>query len=196
MLIWTLNMIGSFTITWPQTKPATTAQDYRLSYLLLCNISSRRRKDYHKLYFTRKMLFIRTCEIVPIWLVIIAIMYIKKYLIFVICTAGLFSEKKDQFWSRNTKIYKICKGFIFPNYNISQRKFGILLILGCCFKLWWYFCLDQNFVYYAMGPLTRQLQSGAWKEAGKTNLGASISNVNVQFLTTFCALSIENCMWI
>jgi hypothetical protein len=38
-------------------------------------------------------------------------------------------------------------------YNISQRNFGILLILWCSFKLWWNFCLDQNLVYNANGPL-------------------------------------------
>jgi hypothetical protein len=27
-------------------------------------------------------------------------------------------------------------------YNISQRNFGILLILWCSFKLWWNVCLD------------------------------------------------------
>jgi hypothetical protein len=32
-------------------------------------------------------------------------------------------------------------------YNISQRNFGLLLILWCSFKLWWHFCLDQNLVY-------------------------------------------------
>ena len=37
--------------------------------------------------------------------------------------------------------------------NISQRNFGILLILWCSFKLWWNFCLDQNLVYNANGPL-------------------------------------------
>ena len=29
-------------------------------------------------------------------------------------------------------------------YNISQRNFGILLILWCSFKLWWNFCLDLS----------------------------------------------------
>ena len=41
-------------------------------------------------------------------------------------------------------------------YNISQRNFGILPVLGCSFKLWWSFCLDQNLFYNANGPLTDQ----------------------------------------
>jgi hypothetical protein len=38
-------------------------------------------------------------------------------------------------------------------YSISQRNFGILLILWWSFKLWWNFCLDQNFSYKGKGPL-------------------------------------------
>jgi hypothetical protein len=34
-----------------------------------------------------------------------------------------------------------------------QQNFGILLILWCSFKLWWNFCLDQNFSYKGKGPL-------------------------------------------
>jgi hypothetical protein len=41
--------------------------------------------------------------------------------------------------TENWKLHKaICSAF----YNISQRNFGILLILSCSFKLWWNFCLD------------------------------------------------------
>jgi hypothetical protein len=40
-------------------------------------------------------------------------------------------------WLNNGKLRKaILSGF----YNISQRNFGILLILWCSFKLWWNFC--------------------------------------------------------
>jgi hypothetical protein len=35
-----------------------------------------------------------------------------------------------------------------------QRNFGILLILWCSFKLWWNFCLDQNFSYKVKGPFS------------------------------------------
>jgi hypothetical protein len=45
------------------------------------------------------------------------------------------------------------KAILSAFYNISQRNFGILLILWCAFKLWWNFCLDQNFSYKGKGPL-------------------------------------------
>jgi hypothetical protein len=48
---------------------------------------------------------------------------------------------------------QISQGYISVFYNISQRNFGILLILWCSFKLWWNFCLDQNLVYNANDPL-------------------------------------------
>jgi hypothetical protein len=55
-------------------------------------------------------------------------------------------------WLKNGKLrMAILSAF----YNISQRNFGILLILGCSFKLWWNFCLDQNLVYNANGPLKK-----------------------------------------
>jgi Golgi nucleoside diphosphatase len=65
-----------------------------------------------------------------------------------------------QFPVRNTKWLKngkLCKAILSAFYNISQRNFGILLILWCSFKLWWNFCLDQNFSYKGKGPLLRQL---------------------------------------
>jgi hypothetical protein len=52
-----------------------------------------------------------------------------------------------------TENCKFRKAILSAFYNISQRKFGILLILWCPFKLWWHFCLDQNLVYNANGPL-------------------------------------------
>jgi hypothetical protein len=58
---------------------------------------------------------------------------------------------------RNTKWLKngkFRKAILSAFYNISQRNFGILLILWCSFKLWWNFCLDQNFSYKGKGPLT------------------------------------------
>jgi hypothetical protein len=60
-----------------------------------------------------------------------------------------------QFPPRNTKWLKngkLRKAILSAFYNISQRKFGILLILRCSFKLWWNFCLDQNFSYKGKGP--------------------------------------------
>jgi hypothetical protein len=59
-------------------------------------------------------------------------------------------------WRRNTKWLKngkIRKAILSAFNNISQRNFGILLILWCSFKLWWNFCLDQNFSYKGKGPL-------------------------------------------
>jgi hypothetical protein len=52
-----------------------------------------------------------------------------------------------------TENCKFRKAILSAFYNISQRNFGILLILWCSFKLWWNFCLDQNLVYNANGPL-------------------------------------------
>jgi hypothetical protein len=65
-----------------------------------------------------------------------------------------------QFPVRNTKWLKngkLHKAILFQFYNISQRNFVILLILWCSFKLWWNFCLNQNLVYNANGPLKRLL---------------------------------------
>jgi hypothetical protein len=42
-------------------------------------------------------------------------------------------------WLKNSKL---CKVILSAFYNISQRNFGILLILWCSFKLWWNFYLD------------------------------------------------------
>jgi hypothetical protein len=61
-----------------------------------------------------------------------------------------------QFPMRNTKWLKngkFRKAILSAFYNISKRNFGILLILWCSFKLWWNFCLDQNFSYKGKGPL-------------------------------------------
>jgi hypothetical protein len=40
-----------------------------------------------------------------------------------------------------TENCKLRKAILSAFYNISQRNFGILLILWCSFKLWWNFCL-------------------------------------------------------
>jgi hypothetical protein len=42
-------------------------------------------------------------------------------------------------WLKNGKLRKV---ILSAFYNISQRNFGILLVLWCSFKLWWKFCLD------------------------------------------------------
>jgi hypothetical protein len=55
------------------------------------------------------------------------------------------SEKRYQFPARNTqwlKNGKLRRAILSAFYNISQRNFGILLILWCSFKLWWNFCPD------------------------------------------------------
>jgi hypothetical protein len=52
-------------------------------------------------------------------------------------------------WVKNSKLPR---AILSAFYNISQRNFGILLILWCSFKLWWNFCLDPNLVYNANGP--------------------------------------------
>jgi hypothetical protein len=41
-----------------------------------------------------------------------------------------------------TENCKLRKAILFAFYNISQRNFGILLILWCSFKLWWNVCPD------------------------------------------------------
>ena len=53
-------------------------------------------------------------------------------------------------WLKNGKLRK---AILSAFYNISQRNFGLLLILWCSFKLWWNFCLDKNLVYNANGPI-------------------------------------------
>jgi hypothetical protein len=58
-----------------------------------------------------------------------------------------------------TENCKFRKAILSAFYNISQRNFGILLILWCSFKLWWNFCLDQNLVYNANGPLISNIWS-------------------------------------
>jgi hypothetical protein len=44
-------------------------------------------------------------------------------------------------WLKNGKLRK---AILSAFYNISQRNFGILLILWCSFKLWWNFCSDLS----------------------------------------------------
>jgi hypothetical protein len=56
-----------------------------------------------------------------------------------------------------TENCKLRKAILSAFYNISQRNFGILLILWCSFKLWWNFCWDQNLVYYAIGQFPKVL---------------------------------------
>jgi hypothetical protein len=57
-----------------------------------------------------------------------------------------------------TENCKLPKAILSAFYNISQRNFGILLILWCSFKLWWNFCLDQNLVYYANGQFRASIK--------------------------------------
>ena len=44
-------------------------------------------------------------------------------------------------WLKNGKFRK---AILSAFYTISQRNFGILLILWCSFKLWWNFCPDLS----------------------------------------------------
>jgi hypothetical protein len=44
-------------------------------------------------------------------------------------------------WLKNGKFRK---AILSAFYNISQRNFGILLILWCSFKLWWNACPDLS----------------------------------------------------
>jgi hypothetical protein len=46
---------------------------------------------------------------------------------------------RDTKWLKNGKLRR---AILSAFYNISQRNFGILLILWCSFKLWWNVCLD------------------------------------------------------
>jgi hypothetical protein len=55
----------------------------------------------------------------------------------------------SRLWYKTTENCKFRRAILSAFYNISQRNFGILLILWCSFKLWWNFCLDQNLVYNA-----------------------------------------------
>jgi hypothetical protein len=56
-----------------------------------------------------------------------------------------------------TENCKFHRAIISAFYNISQRNFGILLILWCSFKLWWYFCLDlSRSSHKGKGPLYKQ----------------------------------------
>jgi hypothetical protein len=60
---------------------------------------------------------------------------------------GWEKVKRYQFPARNTKWLKngkLRRAILSAFYNISQRNFGILLILWCSFKLWWNFCLDLS----------------------------------------------------
>jgi hypothetical protein len=43
-----------------------------------------------------------------------------------------------------TENCKLRKAILSAFYKISQRNFGILLILWCSFKLWWNFCPDLS----------------------------------------------------
>jgi hypothetical protein len=53
----------------------------------------------------------------------------------------IMHNRGHQKWLKNGKLRRpILSAF----YNISQRNFGILLILWCSFKLWWNVCLDLS----------------------------------------------------
>jgi hypothetical protein len=64
-----------------------------------------------------------------------------------------------------TENCKLLNAILSAFYNISQRNFGILLILWCSFKPWWNFCLDQNLVCNASGPLRGIHATRVYKKA-------------------------------
>jgi hypothetical protein len=57
---------------------------------------------------------------------------------------------------------------------LQQR---ILLILWCSFKLWWNFCLDQNFSYKRKGPFI-----------------ISIENIQAVMAFFYIILSLNHCL--
>jgi hypothetical protein len=65
---------------------------------------------------------------------------------------GCLFPVRNTKWLKNGKLPRAISSAF---YNISQRNFGILLILWCSFKLWWNFCLDPNLVYNANGPFSQ-----------------------------------------
>jgi hypothetical protein len=95
-----------------------------------------------------------------------------------------------QFPVRNTKWLKngkLRRAILSAFYNISQRNFGIVLILWCSFKLWWNFCLDQNLVYNANGPLSHpEFCKGVLKDLQEMFEGTDfVFNILSQFHQTF-----------
>jgi hypothetical protein len=83
---------------------------------------------------------------------------------------------------RNTKWLKngkLRRAILSAFYNISQRNFGILLILWCSFKLWWTFCLDlsrSKFCSLGNRSIGRYTMSTHVKQV-VTNLQQTCSNV-------------------
>jgi hypothetical protein len=72
-------------------------------------------------------------------------------------------------WLKNGKL---CKAILSAFYNISQRNFGMLLILWCSFKLWWNFCLD---LLRSKFCLLRK-----WSTAGGNSLGWRLQLQNLK----------------
>jgi hypothetical protein len=90
-----------------------------------------------------------------------------------------------------TQNCKFRKAILSAFFNISQRNFGILLILWWSFKLWWNFCLDQNLVYNANGPLRRtQLNLIQWR----LSKGASGSHL-MTHVWSWSTLTVEGSVW-
>jgi hypothetical protein len=58
--------------------------------------------------------------------------------------SGVGASISRLFKYKMTENCKFRRAMLSAFYNISQRNFGILLILWCSFKLWWNFCLDLS----------------------------------------------------
>jgi hypothetical protein len=86
-----------------------------------------------------------------------------------------------------TENCKLRRAILSAFYNISQRNFGILLILWCSFKLWWNFCLDQNFSYKVKGPL---FTTSCWKQCFR-NMVVLLRNGERLLHECISSLSIE-----
>jgi hypothetical protein len=86
-----------------------------------------------------------------------------------------------QFPPRNAKWLKngkLRKAILFAFYNISQRNFGILLILWCSFKLWWNFCLD---LLRSKFSLLRK-----WSIGRSELIGRQFQSLSIVFVRAVC----------
>jgi hypothetical protein len=84
---------------------------------------------------------------------------------------------------------KLRKPILSAFYNISQRNFGILLILWCSFKLSIFVqtCLDQNFTQKGKGLLRYTISTMDWhKKTQNSARGTHYTRApNIQYLTAW-----------
>jgi hypothetical protein len=86
-----------------------------------------------------------------------------------------------------TENCKLRKAILSAFYNISQRNFGILLILWCSFKLWWNFCLDllsSKFWLIGEWPITSTFRVKAINSSALTSRRSAFAR-NVEVLLVF-----------